>query len=119
MNKDNLPITEELDFHYLLALMPPLTGLPEFEWLPELFSIIGHVKLIELCNYAGGETIRIPTLDQLNEALDALQAFYDCYIAKRISPSEIPTNLAGLVRKIRDVYAKNNSGGSKEESKAF
>ena len=117
MRKDNLPITEELDFHYLLTLMPPLSGLTEFEWLPELFAIIGHERLIELCYHAGGEIIRIPTFDQLNESLDALQAFYDCYIAKRIHPSEIPTNLAGLVRKIRDVYAQNNSGDSESESK--
>ena len=42
-----LPLTEEIDFHYLLGLMPPLHNVPEFAWLPELFSIIGHEKLVK------------------------------------------------------------------------
>ena len=41
-----LPISEELDFQYLLQLLPPLENEPEFAWLPELFSIIGAKKLI-------------------------------------------------------------------------
>ena len=49
--------TEDLDFHYLLTLMPPLHNISQFTWLPELFSIIGHEGLIKLCKYAGGETI--------------------------------------------------------------
>ena len=49
-----LPITEELDFAYLLSLLPPLKDEPEFAWLPELFSIVGHESLIRLCKYAGG-----------------------------------------------------------------
>lgn len=108
MKKDEtkLPITEELDFHYLLTLLPPLKGIEEFEFLPELFLAVGFDSMIELCRYAGGETIRIPTFDELNESLEALQCFYDAYIAKRIDLSEIPTNLAGLVRKIRDCYAR-------------
>ena len=67
MRRKQLPVTEELDFHYLLSLMPPLHDIDEFSWLPELFSIIGHEKLILLCKYAGGEVIRIPTIDQLNQ----------------------------------------------------
>ena len=42
--KNNLPITEELDFHYLLSLLPPLQGEPEFAMLPELFSILSSEK---------------------------------------------------------------------------
>ena len=64
MNK-TLSITEESDFAYLLELMLPLHNVPEFAWLPELFSIIGYEKLLLLCKYAGGETIAIPTIDQI------------------------------------------------------
>ena len=46
--KNKLPLTEELDFAYLLELMPPLHGQPEFSWLPELFSIVGHESLLKL-----------------------------------------------------------------------
>lgn len=104
-----LPVTEELDFHYLLGLMPPLYDVPEFSWLPELFSIIGHESLIKLCKYAGGEQIRIPTLDELSKSIDALQCFYDVYIKKSKSESEIPDGLSELVDKIRVVYNDRNN----------
>lgn len=104
-----LPITEELDFHYLLGLMPPLHDVPEFSWLPELFSIVGHESLIKLCKYAGGEQIRIPTLDELSKSIDAIQNFYDVYIKKSKSESEIPNGLSELVDKIRVVYNDRNN----------
>lgn len=99
-----LPISEELDFHYLLSLMRPLYKLDEFSWLPELFSIIGHERLITLCKYAGGETIRIPKLDELSDSVDSLQYFYDVYIKHSVKPDEIPESLKSLVATIKEVY---------------
>lgn len=96
--------TEELDFHYLLSLMQPLHDVKDFCWLPELFSIIGHETLIKLCKYAGGETIRIPTLYQLSDSIDSLQIYYDIYIKGIRAPEDIPDNLKGLVSKIKEVF---------------
>lgn len=104
MPSKDLSLTEELDFQYLLQLLPPLADTPEFVWLPELFSIIGAKNLITLCKYAGGETITIPTLDQLSENIDALQWYYDVYISHRKELGEIPANICALVMKIRNVY---------------
>ena len=101
---DNLLIKEELDFQYLLQLLPPLENEPEFAALPELFSIIGAKTLIKLCKYAGGETIKIPTLEQLSQDIDALQWYYDVFISKKKLVSEIPTNLQPLVLKIKEIY---------------
>lgn len=108
-NKHKLPATEELDFHYLLTLMPPLHNIPEFSWLPELFSIIGHQRLIELCKYAGGERIRIPTLEQLSDSIDALQWFYDVHIKKCKNIAEVPPNLHTLMVKILNLYQESNA----------
>jgi len=102
--KDDLSIKEELDFQYLLQLLPPLEGEPEFAWLPELFSIIGARNLITLCKYAGGETIKIPTLEQLSVDIDALQWYYDVYINHKHLETEIPVELLPLVLKIRKIY---------------
>lgn len=102
--KNNLPLTEELDFHYLLGLMPPLHQVPEFAWLPELFSIIGYERLITLCKYAGGERIKIPTLEQLTDSIDALQWFYDVNIKRCKNITEVPVNLHPLFHKILEVY---------------
>lgn len=99
-----LPKSEELDFHYLLSLLRPLYNVDEFSWLPELFSIIGHERLITLCKYAGGETIRIPKLDELSNSIDALQFFYDVYIKHSKKRSEIPESLKSLVATIKEVY---------------
>lgn len=107
--KPDLPVTEELDFHYLLSLMPPLQGVSEFQWLPELFSIIGYESLILLCKFAGGETIKIPTIEELANSIESLQWFYDVYIKHRCTSTEIPSNLQTLVNKIQEVYcAKDN-----------
>jgi hypothetical protein len=103
MSKE-LSITEELDFQYLLQLLPPLEDTPEFANLPELFSIIGAKSLITLCKYAGGETITIPTLEQLSQDIDALQNYYDVYISHKKSVGEIPAELIPLVMKIKSVY---------------
>lgn len=104
----NLPITEELDFAYLLELMPPLHNVPEFSWLPELFSIVGHEKLIMLCKYAGGEVIQIPTLEELITSIEALQWFYDIYINKTKLNEELPIELVDKVGKIIEVYDARN-----------
>jgi hypothetical protein len=104
MSDKELSITEELDFQYLLQLLPPLEDTPEFAWLPELFSIIGARKLITLCKYAGGETIKIPTIEQLSKDIDALQWYYDVYISHKKSVDEIPIEFIDLVLKIKSVY---------------
>jgi len=100
----DIPTSEELDFQYLLQLLPPLEDTPEFANLPELFSIIGAKNLITLCKYAGGETITIPTLEQLCRDIEALQWYYDVYIKRTKLSSDIPLDLKELVAKIREVY---------------
>lgn len=109
MRKSSLPITEELDFHYLLGLMPPLHNTPEFAWLPELFSIIGHDSLIKLCKYAGGEQIRIPTLEELSDSIETLQWFYDVHINHTKQLAEVPPRLHTLFNKVWEVYNARNS----------
>lgn len=103
MNKQ-LPVTQELDFHYLLGLMPPLHDVPEFAWLPELFSTIGYESLIKLCRFAGGESIRLPELEQLLDSIEALQWFYDIDISKKRTDDELPLEYQNLVYKIRKIY---------------
>jgi len=99
MAQDNvdLSLTELSDFHYLLALMSALEAVPEYACLPELFSIIGHEKLLLLCKYAGGTSIRIPTLAELQSSMEALRWFYQVYITKHKYKKSIPAELAPLV----------------------
>lgn len=100
----NLPITEELDFEYLLEMMPALHDKPGFTWLPELFSIIGADKLVTLCKYAGGETITIPTIEELSTSVEALQIFYDVRIKKIKKISDVPPELNSKFQIISTVF---------------
>lgn len=102
--KETIDTKDELDFHYLLGLMPPLHNVPEFAWLPELFSIIGHERLILLCKFAGGERIKIPTLEQLSDSIEALQWFYDVRVNKTKAITDVPVNLHSLLAKIIEIY---------------
>lgn len=104
MKDQKLDITESSDFHCLLELMLPLYKLDEFAWLPELFSIIGHEKLLLLIKYAGGETIRIPTLEELSNSIEALDWYYRVYITRKKRRKSIPKELLPLVDKIKEVF---------------
>lgn len=104
MKKNKLPLTEDLDFAYLLQLLPPLQDVPEFSWLAELFSIIGHESLLDLCKYAGGEVIKIPTLDELLNAVESLQYFYDIEIRKSLTLDDVPINYRTIVQHIIETY---------------
>lgn len=105
--EEKLPLTEELDFHYLLQLMPVLHNVPEFSWLAELFVIIGHRNLIDLCKYCGGETIKLPTLEMLADDIEALQWFYDTNISRKKSESEVPKRLEEIFFKIKEEFRKS------------
>ena len=106
---NTLPVTEELDFAYLLELMRPLHNQSGFSWLPELFSIIGYEKLIDLCRYSGGETITIPTIEELSLSISALQWYYDTHIKKTKAVSQVPESVRYLYDGIVAVYdARNN-----------
>lgn len=109
MSSYKFDITQSSDFHCLLELMLPLYNIEEFAWLPELFSIIGHDKLILLCKYAGGESIKIPTLDQLTTALESLDWYYKVYVTKKKRRKSIPTDYLELVDKIQEVFDARNS----------
>lgn len=104
MKAKKLDITQTSDFYSLLELMVPLYQVESFAWLPELFSILGHEKLLLLSKYAGGATITIPTLDQINEALEALDWYYKVYVTKKKRRKSIPIQYLDLVDKIKEVF---------------
>lgn len=107
--RNKLPTTEDLDFHYLLSLLPALRSDDRYAWLPELFSTIGHERLIDLCLHAGGEYIRIPTLEELSDSIDALQWFYDVYISHTCDMDNVPKKFRDTVIHIRGIINASNN----------
>lgn len=84
--------------------MGPLHDEEQYTSLPELFSIIGIEPLILLCKYAGGETIKIPTIEELSHSIEALEWYYDVYIAQRKTIDDIPIGFRPMVEKIVNAY---------------
>ena len=114
---DKIPVREELDFAYLLELLPPLYNTDGFEGLAELFSIIGHEKLLTLCKYAGGEYFKIPTLDELDQAIDGLQYFYDVHIAKTKDITEVPMIVLPTFFRIVNIYEERQKKDAKQDQR--
>lgn len=103
-----LKTSEDLDFAYLLELMRPLYDIDEFSLLPELFTILGHEKLLKLSKYLGGQVINIPTLEELSDSLYSLQWFYDVHIKHSKSEDDIPSRFLNHYHKICEVYDARN-----------
>lgn len=109
MSKSNLNITESSDFPLLLELMPLIKDNADYALLPELFTIIGHEKLIKLCKYAGGETLKIPTLSEVSDAIECLEWYYKVYIEKSKTHQSVPLRYRLKVSEIkRTIDARNN-----------
>ena len=48
---------------------------PEYSAISELAYILDKESLLKMCEYYGGLTIRIPTIDELERFLNALLVF--------------------------------------------
>lgn len=103
-NDAKLSLTEEFDLGSILELMVPMYLRPEYAWLPELMSIVGYQSLIRLCKVAGGEVIRIPTIDQLADAVEAMDWYYKVWISKKYDVTQVPPRVAHLVEVIARTY---------------
>ena len=102
--KSDLNLRDSSDFACLLELMAPLTDEPSYSCLPELFSILGHEKLLLLAKYAGGTEIRIPTVEELNDSIEALQWYYDIHIAKKRKLTHAPFKCRPTILKLEERF---------------
>lgn len=100
----DISLSDDLDFSYLLELMLPLYDEEGFILLPELFSTIGAESLIKLCRYAGGETIKIPTVSQLASSVTALQWLYNIRIRKCNVLEDVPPEHQSVVSRLLHIY---------------
>ena len=62
-------------YSMLLFIIYKMRELPEYSTLSELVYILDNENFINLINYYGGKTIRIPKVDELSTILDALLVY--------------------------------------------
>lgn len=79
----SLTALKEMDL-YSLALFSlyKLVGIPEYSSLSELTYILDKDNLLNLCEYFGGQTIKIPTIDELTSLVHSLLLYQYVKIEK-------------------------------------
>ena len=108
-DSEHLSFVDSSNFQYLLELFMPLYQMPEYAWLPELFSIIGHERLIKLCKYCGGETIKVPTLSELLFSIEGLEWYFKSSVSNECTSAEIPPKYADIVSKISAIIEERGN----------
>jgi hypothetical protein len=68
-------LTEADIYSLMLFALYKSNELPEYSSLSQLSYILDKDNLLKLCEYYGGTTIRIPTVKELEELLNALLLF--------------------------------------------
>lgn len=67
---DNLKMTDT--FSLILFVLYKIRDVDEYSTLSELAYILDKDALLNLCEYFGGLTIRIPTIDELDSIINSL-----------------------------------------------
>ncbi len=71
--KEELNQLKETDvYSMLLFVLYKMRGIEEYSVLSELAYILDKKNLLNLCEYFGGLTIKIPTIDELESLLNSL-----------------------------------------------
>lgn len=71
--KNELEKLKQIDiWSLMLFVLYNFQNVPEYSSLSELAYILDQKNLLKLCEYFGGQTIKIPTIDQLEETIYAM-----------------------------------------------
>ena len=74
--KEAVATLKETDIYSLMLFaMFKLRDIPEYSSLSELVYILDKDSLLKLCEYFGGTTIKIPTIEELETLLYALTIY--------------------------------------------
>ena len=66
LHNDNLLTLKEMDIYSMsLFILYKLTKIPEYSIASELPYVLNKNDLVNFCNLFGGQTIRIPTLNEI------------------------------------------------------
>lgn len=83
MIKKELENLKQMDFYsIMLFVLYKTIQIPEYSSLSELVYILDKDNLLNLCEYFGGQTIKIPTIDELESLTYSLLLFQYVNIEK-------------------------------------
>lgn len=82
-NSEKLNNLKETDTYSLvLFALYKLIDIPEYSALSELIYVLDKNNLLNLCEFFGGTTIRIPTIEELQNLVQALMLYQSVNIDK-------------------------------------
>lgn len=71
--KEDIAKLNEVDsYSLILFVLYKLKDIPEYSAISELAYVLDKDNLLRLCEYFGGLTIRIPTIDEFEEIIHSL-----------------------------------------------
>ena len=104
--KNELQKLKQVDiWSLMLFVLYNFQKVPEYSALSELAYILDEKNMLKLCEYFGGQTIHIPTIDQLEETI------YGMLLYQYVDIEKIPMEEAiKLIRadKSKEKAIKNN-----------
>lgn len=105
----NLKDLKDIDLYSLnLFTLYKLTDIPEYTTISELPYILDRENMLKLCQYFGGRTIRIPTLEEIHSLMYLLLLYQYVNIDK--IPYEEAIDLIGYrnknLKKLKIAYDK-------------
>lgn len=108
-NQEELLSIKELDIYSLILFaLFKLRSIPEYLTLSELVYILDKDSLLKLCEYFGGLTLKIPTIQELESILYSLLLYQ--YVDINKMEYEDAVKLLGKnsseLRKIKSDYMK-------------
>ena len=107
--KEDLAKLNEIDtYSLILFVLYRLKNIPEYSSISELAYVLDKDNLLKLCEYFGGLTIRIPTIEEIEEIVHSLLLYQ--YIDIEHISFEEALNLVGEnsndIRTVKKNYRK-------------
>lgn len=93
--KNELQKLKQMDiWSLMLFVLYNFQKIPEYSAISELAYILDEKSLLKLCEYFGGQTIKIPTIDQMEETI------YSMLLYQYVDVEKIPLEDAVLLLRL-------------------
>ena len=109
MIKKDLTVLKDVDRYSLsMFTLYKLTDVPEYSAISELAYILDRENMLKFCEYFGGSTIKVPTVEELHSIM-ALLLLYQ-YVNIEGKEYQEAIRLSGYeskdLRKVKSIYTK-------------
>ena len=105
--KEELKKLNKIDiWSLMLFVLFNFQKIPEYSSISELAYILDEKNMLRLCEYFGGQTIKIPTIDELETTLYAM-LMYQYIDVEKMSEADAVTLMnidPDIIKSIKSIY---------------